>query len=158
MAPRTALALFGILANGFAQSASIASSAPAAPVTLAVHLLVACSGAGAGQPVKFPGVDPSLCLDRTPFLTHQDVRSAEIRRNSQGQFVVFLTLHEDAAIRELRITRQNIGNRVAIAVNGRVAMAPTIAASSRFVYLQANYTEKQARALVESFNRQAGNR
>jgi preprotein translocase subunit SecD len=152
MALRTAIVLFGILANGLAQTAS-----PAA-VTLAVHLLVACSGPNAGQPVRFPGVDASLCLDRTPFLTGRDVRSAELRTNSLGHPEVFLTLHEDAAIRELGITRKNIGNRVAIVVNGRVAMAPAIAAASRFLYIEANYTAKQAQSLVDAFNRQAGNR
>ena len=51
---------------------------------------------------------------------------------------------------------QNIGGRVGILVNGRVAAAPAIAASSRFLYIDAGYTAQQARALVAAFNRQAG--
>jgi preprotein translocase subunit SecD len=154
MALRTLLALPGILAisNGFAQSA------PAAPVTLAVHLLVACSTQGAGRPVRLPGVDASLCLDGTPFLTQGDVQSAELHENSKGRPVIFLTFHEDAAVRELEITRKNIGNRVGIVVNGRVAAAPAIAASSRFLYIDTGYAAKQVQALVAAFNRQAGNR
>jgi hypothetical protein len=70
--------------------------------------------------------------------------------------VVFLTFHEDAAVRELSVTRNNIGGRVGIVVNGQVAAAPTIAASSRFLYIDAGYTAKQAQALVDGFNRQAG--
>jgi hypothetical protein len=152
MALGTLLLLPGIFAAGFAQGA------PTPTVTLAVHLLVACSSQGSGRPVGLPGANASLCLARTPFLTQSDVRSAELHQNSQGRPVVFLTFHEDAAIRELEITRKNIGNRVGIVVDGRVAAAPTIAASSRFLYIDAGYTAGQARALVAAFNRQAGNR
>jgi|SRR5271157_345100 len=152
MALRTLVALPGILAIGLAQSA------PTPPVTLAVHLLAACSSQGSGRPVRFSGGDAPLCLARAPFLTERDVQSAELRRNSQGRPVIFLTFHEDAAIRELEITRQNIGNRVGILVNGRAAAAPMIAAASRFLYLDAGYTASQAQALVAAFNRQAGNR
>jgi hypothetical protein len=150
MALRILLLFAGILAIGLAQSA------PTPPVTLAVHLLVACSGQGAGQPVGLPGGQAPLCLARTPFLTQKDVQSAELRQNSQGRPVVFLTFHEDAAVRELEITRRNVGNRVGIVVNGRVAAAPTIAASSRFLYLDDGYSASQAQSLVAAFNRQAG--
>jgi len=142
---------FGIFAAGFAQSASNA------PATLAVHLVVACSS-NARQPLSLPGVEPSLCLDRTPFLTQKDVQSAELRKNSKGHPQVFLTFHEDAAIRELEITHKNIGSRVGILVNGIVVSAPTIAAASRFVYIDANFTEKQAQALVAAFNQRSGTR
>jgi len=152
MAFRRLLPFLAILANGCAQTASTA------PATLAVHVLVACSSQGAGQPARFPGVDASLCLDRTPFLTQKDVESAELHQNSQGHAVVFLTFHRDAAIRELDVTRQNAGRRVAIVVNGRVVAAPSIAASSRFLYIDARFTPQQAKALVAAFNRQAGNR
>jgi preprotein translocase subunit SecD len=152
MAFRTILALPGLLAIGFAQNA------PTSPVTLAVHVLVVCSSQGAGQPVRYPGAAVPQCLAPTPFLTHKDVQSAELHRNSKGRPVIFLTFHEDAAVRELEITRKNIGNRVGIVVDGRVAGAPTIAASSRFLYIDAGYTAKQAQALVAAFNRQAGNR
>ena len=153
MALRTLLALPGILAIGFAQSA------PTPRVTLAVHVLVACSSQGSGQPVSFPGLDAPLCLAPTPFLTQKDVRSAELRQNSKGFPTVFLTFREDAAIRELEITRRNIGNRVAGLVDGQMAAAPAIAAASRFLYIDAGYSARQAQALVAAFNRQAaGNR
>ena len=135
---------------------AFAQSAPASPVTLAVHVLVACSSPGAGQPVTYPGAATPQCLAPTPFLTHKDVQSAELRQNSKGHSVVFLTFHQDAAVRELEITRKNIGNRVAIVVNGRVASVPSIAAASRFLYLDAGYAAQQAQAIVAAFNRQAG--
>jgi preprotein translocase subunit SecD len=146
------LILFCLLANGYAQSASTA------PIALAVHVLVPCSNRDAGQSVKLPGVEASLCLDRTPFLTQKDVQSAEIHKNSKGSPVVFLTFHEDAALRELEITHKNIGNRVGIVLNGRVVSAPSISASSRFLYIDANYTGKQAQDLAAALNKQAASR
>jgi len=150
MALRTLLVLLAALARGFAQ--------PAPPVTLSVHLLVACSSQGAGQPAVYPGVEVSQCLGRTPFLTEKDVRSAEFHWNPKGRPVVFLTFRDDAAIRELEVTRQNAGHRVAIVVNGRLAAVPSIATGSRFLYIDGGYTEKQVRALVAAFNRGAANR
>jgi len=127
-----------------------------APVTLAVHLLVPCAGPGAGRPVRLPGVDPSLCLDKTPFLTEKDVASAELHNNSKGRPNVFLTFHEEAAVRELDVTRRNVGGRVAIVVDGRIVSAPAVSSSSRLLYIDGNYTEKQAQALVAAFNKIAG--
>ena len=143
-----------LLFSVFLVSAARTQTAP--PVTLAVHLLVACSTPGAGQPVRLPGLNASLCLDRAPFLTQKDVVSAEMRNNSQGRPLVFLTFHEDAAIRELDVTRKNVGNRVGIVVNGRIISAPQVSSSSRLLYIDGHYTEKQAQALVAAFNKMAG--
>jgi len=150
MALRTLLLLSGILAHAWAQPA------PAPSVTLSVHLVVACSSPDAGPKAAFPGLDAADCLDRAPFLTQKDVQVAEARRNSQGHTVVFLTFREDAAIRELNVTRRNTGHRVAILVNGRVAAAPPVSTGSRFLYIDGGYTAQQAEALVAAFNRQAG--
>jgi len=149
MALRTVWLFLVLAASGLAQSA---------PVTLAVHVLAPCPAHGSGQPIKLPGVDSSLCLDGAPFLTEKDVQSAEIHKNSQGRPLVFLTFHEVAAVREMEITRKNIGNRVGIVLNGRTVAAPSIPGASRFLYIDGNYTEKQALDLVTAFNKLAGNR
>jgi hypothetical protein len=121
------------------------------PVTLSVHLLVACSNTAT---VKVKSAAGARCLDPKPFLTEQDVQFAEMQRNSKGNATIFLTFHNDAAMRELQITRRNIGNPVAIVLNGRVVSAPVIAAASRFLYIESD----QAAAVVAAFNRQAGGR
>jgi len=126
------------------------------PVTLQVHLLVPCAAQGAGRPVRLSGMESPLCLDRTPFLTEKDVASAELHNNSKGRPTVFLTFHDDAAVRELDITRRNVGGRVGIVVNGRIVSAPVVSSSSRLLYIDGNYTEKQAEALVSAFNKTAG--
>lgn len=149
MAPRTLLLLLAAAALGPAQT-------PAPLVTLEVRLVVACPAQGTGQRVAIPGVETPECLDAPPFLTERDVRSAEVRQNSKGHQMVFLTFQERAAIRELDITLKNTGHRVAILVNGRVAAAPEISTGSRFLYIDGGYTQKQAGELAAAFNRQAG--
>jgi preprotein translocase subunit SecD len=130
-----------------------AQNATQRPVTLRVHLLVACGTPGAGAQVKVQGQAASLCLDRTPFLTQNDVESAEIQPGAQGRTRVFLTFHEEAARRELQVTLKNIGNRVGIVLNGRVVGTPTITAASRLLYIDDSFTKEQAEAVVGAFNR-----
>ena len=122
------------------------------PVTLSVHLLVPCSR---DATVKIKVAAATQCLDPKPFLTQQDVESAEIQKNSKGHPTVFLTFHNEAAMRELQVTRQNIGHPVAIVLNGRVVSAPVIAAASRMLFIDADFKPDQAAALVGAFNRQA---
>jgi preprotein translocase subunit SecD len=119
------------------------------PVALSVHLLVACSPAATVK-VKVGG--GAQCLDPKPFLTQQDVESAEVQRNSKGKPVIFLTFRNEAARRELQITRQNIGNPVAIVLNGKVVFVPIISAASRFLYIDGDFKQDEAVALVTSFN------
>ena len=121
------------------------------PVTLAVHVLVPC-GTGAGERVKVEGASDRLCLDQKPFLTEADVQSAEIQINRKGRPMVFLTFHNEAAVRELQVTRKNIGNRVGIVLNGRVVATPVIAAASRLLYIDGNFTRPQADEIVMAFN------
>ncbi|HWD00603.1 MAG TPA: hypothetical protein VG456_27795 [Candidatus Sulfopaludibacter sp.] len=132
---------------------SILATAAEKPVELAVHLVVACSG-DALVKVKIAS-GGTQCLDAKPFLTDRDVESAEVQKNSKGHPVIFLTFRNEAAIRELKITRQNIGNPVAILLNGRVVFVPTISAASRFLYIDGDFKQEQAVTLVTAFNRQS---
>jgi preprotein translocase subunit SecD len=135
-------------------AAALAQGATTKPVTLSVHLLLACSGVAT---VKVKVAGGTECLDPKPFLTQQDVQSAELQKNSKGNPVIFLTFHNDAAIRELQVTRGNIGRPVAIVLNGRVVSAPVVAAASRYLYIAADFKQDQAAALAADLNRQAGN-
>jgi hypothetical protein len=152
MRARVFLLLAGAGAGGFCQSA------PPPPVTLAVDLMVSCAGPHAGQPIPVKGGREPLCLAGQPFLTEKDVESAETRKNSSGQPVVFLTFRQRAAMRELQVTLKNIGNHIAIVLNGRVLSTPAIAAGSRMLYLDGGFTQAQALALVRGFYAQAPGR
>lgn len=125
-----------------------AAAAFAQTASLRVYIVKACS-AGTGQRVT------GGCLDKKPFLTQADIQSAEVHRNSKSQATVFVTFRHDAAVRELNVTHQNIGNRVAILVNGRVVATPVIAAASRQLFIEAGFTEKEAESIAAGLNRAA---
>jgi len=145
MRARVFFLLAGACTGGFCQSA------PPPAVTLAVDLMVSCSGPHFGQPIPVKGSSQPLCLAGQPFLTEKDVESAETRKNSSGQPVVFLTFHRNAAMRELQVTLKNIGNHIAIVLNGRVLSTPTVEAGSRMLYLDGGFTQAQALTLVRGF-------
>jgi preprotein translocase subunit SecD len=126
-----------------------------ARVTLEVRMAAPCTSQTAGRPMKDPDGAGSICLDRTPFLTARDVESAEVHHNAAGHAVVFLTFHSEAAMRELQVTMKNIGNRVGIVLNGRLVSAPKIPGASRFLFIDAGFTQAQAETLVDAFNTQA---
>ena len=67
----------------------------------------------------------------------------------------FLDFHSEAAMRELQVTMKNIGNRVGIVLNGRLVSAPKIPGGSRFLFIDAGFTQSQAEAVVDAFNTQA---
>jgi preprotein translocase subunit SecD len=144
-----------LLAGLFLAAAAWAQGSAPAAVTLSVHLVVACSG---DAKVKVKAAEGAECLDPKPFLTQQDVQSAELQKNAKGSPIIFLTFRNDAAMRELQITRKNIGRPVAIVLNGRVVSAPVVAAASRFLYIAADFKQDQAATLAAALNRQAGNR
>lgn len=126
------------------------------PVTLEVRLVVPCSTAHFGQPVKDPDGAGQICLDRNAFLTTSDVETAEVRRNSAGHNTVFVTFHHDAAMRELQVTLKNTGHRVAILVDGRPVTAPTISSGSRFLFIDGNFTHDRAEEIAHGLNMQGG--
>jgi preprotein translocase subunit SecD len=136
-------------------SAAAPAQAGNGQVTLEVRVATPCSSPTAGRPVKDPEGAGTLCLDRTQFLSTRDVESTQIHRNAAGRPVILLTFHSDAAIRELQVTKKNIGNRVGIVLNGRLVSAPRIWAASRLLFIDGNFTQPQAEALVKAFNRQA---
>lgn len=114
--------------------------------TLRVFVVVPC-GRGAIQKVE------GGCLDKQPFLTQTDVEYAEVHKGSKGQPVVFVTFSHEAAVRELNVTKQNIGNRVAIQVNGRVVATPVVAGASRQLFIEGGFTEEEAARLAAGLNR-----
>jgi preprotein translocase subunit SecD len=80
------------------------------------------------------------------------VESADVRHTAAGHPVVFLIFHSDAAMRELQVTMKNIGGRVGIVLNGRLVSAPKIPGGSRFLFLDAGFTQAQAEAIMNAFN------
>ena len=121
----------------------------ASQTSLRVYLMTACGAPDAGRHIA------AGCLEKTPFLTERDVQYAEVQKNGKGQPMIFITFLRDAAVRELNVTLKNIGNRVAILVDGKVLSTPMIASGSRQLYIESDFTEKQAETLAKALNRVA---
>lgn len=146
-------ALNWTIATAMAAAGALAQQKPER-VTLDVRIVVPCKGPHAGQPVKDPDGAGTICLDKEPFLTTADIESAEVRHNSANRPTVFLTFHNEAAMRELQVTLKNRGKRVALGVDGQVVAAPVISSGSRFLFIDGNFTQARAEAIVKSFNAQ----
>lgn len=66
-------------------------------------------------------------LGRAPIVTGRDLRTAvERRRIESGDWVVDFTLSPDGASRFAPFTEKNVGNRMAIVLDHKVYMAPSI--------------------------------
>jgi len=72
-----------------------------------------------------PG-DSWYLLARTAVITGRDLRNARPARDEFGKWETDFTLSQDAARRFGRFTEANIGNRLAIVLDGQVRSAPTI--------------------------------
>jgi len=65
-------------------------------------------------------------LTRSSVITGRDVRNARAGRDEFGKWETDFTLSQEAANRFGRFTEANIGNRLAILLDGKVRSAPTI--------------------------------
>jgi preprotein translocase subunit SecD len=136
--------------------ASVGQGQPAAArtVKLAVYISAACGTANAQKLPGAQGKNTGLCFQKAPLLTERDVESAELHHGSKGQVEVFLSFHKDAAMRELQETKANVGSRVGIVLNGKLVSSPEIPGASRFLFIDAGFTDAQASELVTAFNAQ----
>ena len=65
-------------------------------------------------------------LSRSAVITGRDIRNARPARDEFGKWETDFTLSQDAARRFARFTGANIGNRLAIVLDGQVRSAPVI--------------------------------
>jgi preprotein translocase subunit SecD len=70
--------------------------------------------------------DSWYLLNRSAVVTGRDIRNARPGRDEFGKWETDFTLSQDAARRFGRFTEANIGNRLAIVLDGQVRTAPTI--------------------------------
>ena len=70
--------------------------------------------------------DAWYLLSRSAVVTGRDVRNSRPGRDEFGKWETDFTLSQDAANRFGRFTEANVGNRLAIVLDGKVRSAPTI--------------------------------
>ena len=73
-----------------------------------------------GEPAGF------WLLGRTPVVTGRDLRDAQAQQGEMGRWETSFVLSQDAAKRFERFTGANVGNRLAIVLDGLVLEAPVI--------------------------------
>ena len=131
-----------------------AQPAGAHNVKLAVYISGPCGTAKAQKLPQTLDRGSGLCFQKTPLLTERDVETAELHHGSKGQAEIFLTFHKDAAMRELQETKSSIGSHVGIVLNGKLVSSPEISGASRFLFIDAGFTDAQAIDVVTAFNAQ----
>lgn len=77
-------------------------------------------------PVRGEGGESWYLVARTPVITGRDIRNARASRDEFGRWETDFTLSQEAARRFGRFTEANVGNRLAIILDGMVRSAPTI--------------------------------
>jgi len=117
-------------------------------VIAAVRFEVRLAEEGPGlelDPATVRDSDERIYLHRQAVLTNGDIASAETTPDAIGSFNVVVTLTRDGAARLSQISRQNIGRRLAIVLDGRVVIAPTLRSPiSTSAVISGGYTKAEA--------------
>ena len=129
------------------------SCCPAA-TTFALRPLVACGLPNASSPMNVAGDTQKFCLDQRSIVDETDVESAWVT-NEQKEWVVVLTLTDEASKRLLEATQRNIGNRIAVVLNARLLVVPLIRGAFSNDIPLGPFTQQQAKDIAAEFNRQA---
>lgn len=92
------------------------------------------------------GSEAWYLVTRTPVVRGQDIRDARAQTGQTSKWETAFVLSQDAAKRFERFTEANIGNRLAIVLDGNVLMAPPIQAkiSDNGVITNMNSQEESA--------------
>lgn len=127
-------------------------------VTFALRLVVECGSTNALPPMSLEGGTQKFCLDQRPFAKETDVKSAAVTNEGKSPWVR-LTLTEEASQRLLEGMRKNIGNRIAVVLDGRLIAVPLVRAPvSGPIPLTGPFTQQQANDIAAEFNHQAAHR
>jgi len=105
------------------------STWPRGGVVAAVRFEVRLAEAAPGlelEPVIVQGSGERIYLHRAAILTNGDIATAEPAQDASGSFGVVVRLTAQGAAKMRQATTQNLGRRLAILLDGRVVVAPTV--------------------------------
>lgn len=121
-------------------------------VTVAFHLGAIEEDAGLRER-DVRGEDRTLYLSPQPILTEDHVRAAEVAQNEFGSGLRLL-LTDEGRQRLLEATTRNVGQMMAIAVNGEVISAPEIreAMDTEQVLVTGTLTAEEVEWIAASLN------
>jgi hypothetical protein len=107
-----------------ARSMAATSSAGVQVVSFAIHLLAAGPGRGVVEAASRKGGEPVHLLPER-HVSNADVESARVEQADSG-CQVQIRLTDEGSEKLARLTRDHIGDRLAVVINGEVVMTPTI--------------------------------
>ena len=92
----------------------------------------------------------ALNVQRAVLFDQTALKSAEVRTNFKGYPVIAITFTDDGRKRFAEVTRQNIGKRLAIIIDGQLYSALTIMAeiSGGTAEVSGSFTEQEAKRLA----------
>ena len=109
------------------------------------------------HPGTAPGrkLDEKLHVQKKPLLDRSALKSAAVQRNAvTGAPEIAITFTERGAKRFAEVTRDHIGQRLAIVINGEVYSAPKIMAeiAGGKGVISGSFTEQEATELAAKLN------
>jgi preprotein translocase subunit SecD len=138
-------------------------------LSLMICLSVACAARETGAPC--PAIEMSVVADtqtdssksvtlsdnstilisRTPLVVTGDITGATASETN-GQWAVNFTVTDDAAKRVHEITRQNVGRKLALVVDGKVRGTPRIASAISGGYRIDGFTRDDAEGMATAIS------
>ena len=113
----------------------------------AIHLLAGGPGGGVVEASSAVGGEPVL-IHQERYVSNSDVESAWVKQADSGcQVEVRLT--DEGAEKLARLTRDHIGEQLALVIDGEVVMTPTIRSEmSQQVLVTGNFTDSDCEELA----------
>jgi hypothetical protein len=96
-----------------------------------------------------------LFVDRKVILDQKDLKTTKVvAGHPAGQFEISMTFTDEGRKHLAKVTRQNIGNRLALIINGRLCSAPVIRTelSSGELPVSGDFSEQEAENLSKRIN------
>jgi len=144
---------------------SLAAAVPPEPTAFEVRLVLDSASADTEQltfihqrTIAGQAVEERLHVQKEPLLDRSAVKSAEVQRSSvTGTPEIQVAFTERGAKRFAEVTRQHIGQRLAIVIDGKVYAAPKVATEilSGKAVISGSFTEQEATQLARRLSRAA---
>ncbi len=151
-----------ILALGCLLAFSLFAAEPSKPAAFEIRLVLDKAAADSEPLIcAHPGtaagnaVEERLHVQKLPLLDRSAIKTAVAAKNPlTGASEIDLTFTASGAKRFAQITRDHVGERLAIVVDGKVRSAPRVAAeiAGGKAQISGSFSEQEAAALAKSLN------
>ena len=144
---------------------TLTAAEPSKPAAFEVRLVLDSASPDSEQltcthPGTAPGqkVDEKLHVQKKPLLDRSSLKSAAVQRNAiTSAAEIAITFTERGAKRFAKVTRDHVGQRLAIVIDGKVYSAPKVMTEipGGKAVISGSFTEEEAAQLAARLNGQA---